>query len=137
MPLPPRPPLKGRSFCLPLFRGLPSTQPAHKGAFSFPGIIFCNAMEDGEHNCYIIRYMQDRIEDLEQLRCCYQSAAERHYFAWSESSSDLPELYIVFLCNYDYYTIWMISMMAMRLTMGAIWLYLTVDIASQMQHHRL
>ncbi len=60
-------------------------------------------IEDGEHNCYIIRYMQDRIEDLEQLRHCYQSAADRYYFARAESSSDLPELYIVFLCNYDYY----------------------------------
>lgn len=60
-------------------------------------------IEDGGHNCYIIRCMQDRGEDLEQLRHCYQSAADKYYFARAESSSDLPELYIVFLCNYDYY----------------------------------
>lgn len=60
-------------------------------------------IEDGEHNCYIIRYMQDRIEDLEQLRRCYQSAADRYYFAQAENSADFPELYIIFVCNYDYY----------------------------------
>ena len=60
-------------------------------------------IEDGEHNCYIVRYMQDGIEDLEQLRRCYQSAADRYYFAQAESSADFPELYIIFICNYDYY----------------------------------
>lgn len=60
-------------------------------------------IEDEGHNCYIIRCMQDRVEDLEQLRHCYQSAADRYYFAQAESSADFPELYIIFVCDYDYY----------------------------------
>ena len=60
-------------------------------------------IEDGERNCYIIQYMQDRIGDLEQLRCCYQRAADEYYFAQAESSVDFPELYIIFVCDYDYY----------------------------------
>lgn len=60
-------------------------------------------IEDGGHNCYIIRCMQDRGEDLEQLRHCYQRAADRYYFAQAESGADFPELYIIFICNYDYY----------------------------------
>lgn len=60
-------------------------------------------IEDGEHNCYIVRYMQDRVVDLEQLRCCYQRAADRYYFAHAESGADFPEYYIIFVCDYDYY----------------------------------
>lgn len=60
-------------------------------------------VEDEGHNCYIIRCMQDRVEDLEQLRHCYQSAADRYYFARAENSADFSELYIIFICDYDYY----------------------------------
>lgn len=76
MSLPPRPPLEGRGFCLPLFRGLPSTQPAHKGAFSFPGIIFCNAMQvwqnplDNQSSILLEQYfcdMENRIWKLKSL----------------------------------------------------------------------
>lgn len=60
-------------------------------------------IEDEGHNCYIIRCMQDRGEDLEQLRHCYQSAADRYYFAYASSGADFPEFYIIFVCDYDYY----------------------------------
>lgn len=41
--------------------------------------------------------------DLEELRRYYQQTVDDYYYHRSRSATDLPEVYIIFICNYDYF----------------------------------
>ena len=60
-------------------------------------------LEDTGKNCYVIRYMRDTKYDLEELRRYYQQTVDDYYYHRSYSASDLPEVYIIFICHYDYF----------------------------------
>lgn len=60
-------------------------------------------LEDTGKNCYVIRYMRDTKYDLEELRRYYQQTVDDYYYHRSRSAADLPEVYIIFICNYDYF----------------------------------
>ena len=60
-------------------------------------------LEDTDKNCYIIQYMRDEKFDLEELRRYYQQTVDDYYYHRSRSATDLPEVYIIFICNYDYF----------------------------------
>ena len=60
-------------------------------------------LEDTDKNCYVIQYMRDEKFDLEELRRYYQQTVDDYYYHRSRSATDLPEVYIIFICNYDYF----------------------------------
>ena len=60
-------------------------------------------LEDTGKNCYVIQYLQGTKYDLEELRRYYQQTVDDYYYHRSRSATDLPEVYIIFICNYDYF----------------------------------
>ena len=60
-------------------------------------------LEGTGKNCYVIRYMRDAKFDLEELRRYYQQTVDDYYYHRSYSAADLPGVYIIFICNYDYF----------------------------------
>lgn len=60
-------------------------------------------VEDEERNCYVIQYLQETDVDLNQLRRYYQCQVDNYYFHQVRCGMDFPELYIVFICDYDYF----------------------------------
>ena len=60
-------------------------------------------VEDEERNCYVIQYLEDVDVDLNQLRRHYQCMVDDYYFYQVRCGMNFPEIYIIFLCNYDYF----------------------------------
>ena len=60
-------------------------------------------LEDTDKNCYVIQYMRDEKFDLEELSRYYQQTVDDYYYLRSRSATDLPEVYIIFIFNYDYF----------------------------------
>lgn len=62
-------------------------------------------MEDTDRNCFVVRYLKDENDgvDLELLHRCYQSIVDGHYFDQGISVEDVPEVYIIFICNVDHF----------------------------------
>lgn len=59
-------------------------------------------IEDEDKNCFVIQCMGKADGDLIQLRRYYQCQVD-DYFYKLKCSRDCPEIYIIFLCDYDYF----------------------------------
>lgn len=60
-------------------------------------------VEDEDNNCYVIQYLKEPEMDLYQLRRHYQCLVDDYYFYQGGILADIPEIYIIFICNYDYF----------------------------------
>lgn len=60
-------------------------------------------IEDEDKNCFVIQCMGKADGDLIQLRRHYQCQVDNYYFHQVKCGADFPELYIVFICDYDYF----------------------------------
>lgn len=60
-------------------------------------------IEDEDKNCYVIQYLEDADVDLNQLRRHYQCLVDDYYFHQVRCVMDFPDLYIIYVCNYDYF----------------------------------
>ena len=60
-------------------------------------------IEDEGKNCFVIQCLGKADGDLIQLRRHYQCQVDDYYFHKVRCGMDFPELYIVFICDYDYF----------------------------------
>ena len=60
-------------------------------------------IEDEDNNCFVIQCLGKADGDLLQLRRRYQCLVDDYYFYQGGLWADIPEIYIIFICNYDYF----------------------------------
>jgi predicted transposase/invertase (TIGR01784 family) len=60
-------------------------------------------VNDAAHTRYNIEMQNTRQKDLERRVRYYQSGIDRNFLAKGADYSELPESYIIFVCDFDYY----------------------------------